>query len=819
MSVDTATSTDQLVKGMFNVESALHLGVGGLQVLKAAAEGAKAENSDLAQTTDVVTTAMVNYKIPASQAVGVMNSLIATVAAGKLHMDDLTGSLKNVLPVAAAFHIHLSDVEGALSTMANAGDRGTIAGTHLAMMFKMLSSPVGAAKKEMAAMGIDSIKLAETMRTSLPNALKMIQDAVAQHFKPGSVEYERAILAILGGSKSGVAGLEILNQGLKTLGKNTSDAASALRKGSKAVENWDVIQTNFNFKLDAAKNAVAALMITIGDALLPVLGKALTYITPLIVQFTDWVEKNHIVEKSLTAVGSAIANTVSFIQNMIAIGVSVVNFFQQNEWAATALAVVIGALGGVMSLFSASSVANMILSLLDYGLSMLTAVAETVTGAAVMTSTFGTMSGMIIASMGAAATSILATLGPFLLVGAVVAAVGAGIVLAVMHWGEISAWLQTTWSSVISWFNGALQTVGTAIQNVMNWFEAWKTPIEIVGGIILFFFAPALIKAGVEATIAGSKILFNFVSALLKTGTQATVNGAIVTATFIYSMVETAIQAGMTAEAITIQFIASMFQAGVQAVKSAAQVTFSFVASLITTGIEGWVAAGKLAVYIGSLIVTGAQATIAGAAVAGRFIVAIISSGVEAVIAGTKLAISYVGGLIATASQAGITAGTLYSTIIPALYATGTAATAAAGVIGVAALAILAAIAGINEHATLMAKNWSTDTYQMQRTSEISFYNIKSGAVAHMNETNNKVSYSADQMKTNVSNSVNQMKKNVVAAMSDMQKQVITQGAGISQGTQTLFDTLMQQSGSAFGQMTDDAYGYLQSVEKYFSEA
>ncbi len=339
MSVDTATSTDQLVKGMFNIESALHLGAGGLLVLKAAAEGAKAENSDLAQTTDVLTTAMVNYKIPALQAVGVMDSLIATVAAGKLHMDDLTGSLKNVLPVAAAFHIHLSDVEGALSTMANAGDRGTIAGTHLAMMFKMLSSPVGAAKKEMAAMGIDSIKLAETMRTSLPDALKMIQDAVAQHFKPGSVEYERAILAILGGSKSGVAGLEILNQGLKTLGKNTSDAAAALRKGSKDVENWDVIQTNFNFKLDAAKNAVAALMITIGDALLPVLSKALDYVTPLIVQFTDWVEKNHIVEKSLTAVGSAIANTVGFIQNMIAIGVSVVNFFQQNEWAAEPTAV------------------------------------------------------------------------------------------------------------------------------------------------------------------------------------------------------------------------------------------------------------------------------------------------------------------------------------------------------------------------------------------------------------------------------------------------------------------------------------------------
>src|SRR5260221_2488312 len=134
MSVDTATSTDQLVKGMFNVESALHLGVGGLQVLKAAAEGAKAENSDLAQTTDVLTTAMVNYKIPAFQAVGVMDSLIATVAAGKLHMDDLTGSVKKVPPVSASLHIYPFDVEGAPSTIADARDCRALASTHHVIM-------------------------------------------------------------------------------------------------------------------------------------------------------------------------------------------------------------------------------------------------------------------------------------------------------------------------------------------------------------------------------------------------------------------------------------------------------------------------------------------------------------------------------------------------------------------------------------------------------------------------------------------------------------------------------------------------------------
>lgn len=296
MSIDTATSTDQLVQGMFNVQSALHLGAGGLLVLKAAAEGAKAENSDLAQTTDVLTTAMVNFHIPASQAVATMDSLIVTVADGKMHMNDLTGSLRNVLPVAAAFHIQLSDVEGALATMANAGDRGTIAGTHLAMMFKMLESPASTARKEMAAMGIDSIKLAQTLNTSLPDALKMIQDSVSKHFTPGSVEYNRAIQTILGGSKSGVAGLEIFNQGLKALGLNVSDASAALRKGGKDVENWSVIQSNFNFQLEAAQNAVSALMIKIGSALLPVLGQLFQAVTPTITAFTQWIDKSHILQ-------------------------------------------------------------------------------------------------------------------------------------------------------------------------------------------------------------------------------------------------------------------------------------------------------------------------------------------------------------------------------------------------------------------------------------------------------------------------------------------------------------------------------------------
>src|SRR6266568_1220810 len=56
MSVDTATSTDQLVKGMFNIESASYHGSDALLIEGAAARGAKVENADLAATTDTLTT-------------------------------------------------------------------------------------------------------------------------------------------------------------------------------------------------------------------------------------------------------------------------------------------------------------------------------------------------------------------------------------------------------------------------------------------------------------------------------------------------------------------------------------------------------------------------------------------------------------------------------------------------------------------------------------------------------------------------------------------------------------------------------------------
>ena len=310
MSVDTATSTSDLVKGMFNVESAGYHGAAALLVEKAAAEGAKVENADLAATTDVLTTSMHNYHLPVSQAVDAMNSFRLSASLGKMHMDDLTGALRNVLPIASQAGVRLTDVEAALSTMSLAGDKGAMAGTHLQMMLTQLLAPSGKASKALQDVGLTTQQVSDEMKISLPGAVQMITDAVGKKFPVGSAAYLAAVSAIVGGSKSMKAIMELSGVSLNTFIHDASALAPTMKANSTAVDGWNVVQSNFNFKMDAAKNAVGALMITLGGALLPVLGRIVSSVTPVIAAFTGWLSKTDAIGHGVSAVSGFIHQLV-----------------------------------------------------------------------------------------------------------------------------------------------------------------------------------------------------------------------------------------------------------------------------------------------------------------------------------------------------------------------------------------------------------------------------------------------------------------------------------------------------------------------------
>jgi hypothetical protein len=117
MAGSVGVSAEQLSAAMYKVESGGQHGADALKVLQAAAQGAKTENADLTTVADALTSAMVDYKIPADQAATTTSKLVAATSQGKMTFQELAGSMSAILPVASANHVSLNDILGDLASM------------------------------------------------------------------------------------------------------------------------------------------------------------------------------------------------------------------------------------------------------------------------------------------------------------------------------------------------------------------------------------------------------------------------------------------------------------------------------------------------------------------------------------------------------------------------------------------------------------------------------------------------------------------------------------------------------------------------------
>jgi TP901 family phage tail tape measure protein len=316
LATQTGTSTKDLAAGMFMVESANYRGADALKVETAAAEGAKVSHADLTGVTDILTTSLHDYHMQASEAVPVMNSLIAAVGAGKMTMDDLNAALTNVLPVASKAGVSISDVEGALAAMAQAGDRGAGAGTHLSQMFSSLQNPAAKGKAVLAEIGLTTQEVSDKMKTSLPGAIEMMYDALAKKFPVGSAAFNAAAAALVGGNKQMKAWNELTGTSFVDLTSSAKTTADAMKSHSDAVAGWDKVQGDFNTKVDQAKEVVETLGIKIGTALLPVATSLFNLVLPLVSGFDDWITKSGTLSQITGELSGWISNVSGYVSTL-----------------------------------------------------------------------------------------------------------------------------------------------------------------------------------------------------------------------------------------------------------------------------------------------------------------------------------------------------------------------------------------------------------------------------------------------------------------------------------------------------------------------
>lgn len=165
--------------------------------------------------------------------------------------------------------------------------------------------------------------------------------------------------------------------------------------------------------------------------------------------------------------------------------------------------------------------------------------------------------------------------------------------------------------------DGAIELIKSSVEGFTTILKDNETVIKTTGGLLLTFFAPALIKTGVEAAIAGGKIAFSFIANIIRTGTQAIISAAQLTASFIASMIKSGYEATIAGGKIAFSFIASLIQTGKQALVTAGYITKNLIVATVAYAIEGWKAAIAIGAQTAAWIINKIQigyATIALAA-------------------------------------------------------------------------------------------------------------------------------------------------------------------------------------------------------------
>lgn len=254
ISDQVGTSADNLAEGMYTVEKAGYRGASGLTVLKNAAEGAAAENVDMATETNAVTSIMTSYHLKASQSAEAVNELVAASGAAKTTMQEFAGSLSSVLPLASASGISFAEVGGAVATLTQHGTSAHEATQHLNNTIRSLAAPNMVASKEMQQLGLNVNDLSKNLgKRGLTGTIDLVVDAIGHKMgKSGMV-----MLDAFRKSQSAGEDLQVM---LSKMPKALRDDSQAFLDGKESLKDYTADVKGFGGPASAMGNQFKSLV-------------------------------------------------------------------------------------------------------------------------------------------------------------------------------------------------------------------------------------------------------------------------------------------------------------------------------------------------------------------------------------------------------------------------------------------------------------------------------------------------------------------------------------------------------------------------------
>ena len=142
----------QYARSLYDIRSAGHLGAASMKLLAAAGRLAVAANTDIANSTDILTSALNAYDLEAEQALRVSDLLYATQRAGKVDVQQVSASFGRLAPNARAAGVAMAEALGLIAALTSVG----VAPNEAITQINALLAAIDRQRKEIKALGIDA---------------------------------------------------------------------------------------------------------------------------------------------------------------------------------------------------------------------------------------------------------------------------------------------------------------------------------------------------------------------------------------------------------------------------------------------------------------------------------------------------------------------------------------------------------------------------------------------------------------------------------------------------------------------------------------
>lgn len=239
---------------------------------------AEAAQVDLGRATDITSDIMTAFRIPAEEAGRVSDVLAASAMSANTDVEQLGDTMAYAAPSAQALGFDLEEVAAAAGKLADAGIKGSRAGTSLDAVFRDLSSITESASDELEEYNIEIFDSEDNMN-DLAEIIEDYEEALH-----GVSDAEAARIKEIGLTSRALRGLNAL---IGTGGEELAEYTDELRESDGAVDEMgESIRDNLRYEMTRLRSILNSILIDFGGALVPMVRES---VVPAVEWFAEAV--------------------------------------------------------------------------------------------------------------------------------------------------------------------------------------------------------------------------------------------------------------------------------------------------------------------------------------------------------------------------------------------------------------------------------------------------------------------------------------------------------------------------------------------------